>query len=102
MKGDCIVTTRYRIEVRGKRGEHDHYYYVAFEKVKPGKVQRLIDATARDIYDHEKMDLRTARFIDQPETDDGYSPVVVRDYQHNTEFSVYPTPVYEGNDDEQG
>lgn len=90
--------TRYRIEVRGKRGEHEHYAYVAYPEVKPRNVQRLIDKQAMNEAAHEGGGLLKVRFENCPEDNDGFTPVRVVLIGADVELFIYATPIQKGDD----
>lgn len=80
------------IEVRGRRGHH-HYRYVAFPKVKPAKVQKLIDKHALEVAAHEGGGQFKVRFDNGPEDDNGYIPVIITLVGADCEFIVIGTPL---------
>ena len=88
---------RYRIEVRGRRGDHAPYTYTQYDRVKAAKVQRLIDKTVIEVAQHESggQRLPMARFIDGIEDRDGFIPVTVRFKEYDIEFTVLATPILE-------
>ena len=88
---------RFRIEARCKRGEQPSYTYVIHDRVKPGKVQRLVDGAILDIVAHEQGQgsgpLRMPHF-DWGEDLDGYATPSVTIGILKARIIV--TPIHEG------
>ena len=85
---------RYRIEVRQRRGEHGNVY-TQHERVKPGKVQRLIDQTACDIARHEARHREWIHWDWHADSDDDFDPVTLTIPELDLEFHVSAVPVGE-------
>lgn len=85
---------RFRVDVRVQRGPH-RSRWVAHDRVRPAKVQRMIDMTAMEIATHE---FRTSmpRFTDLPEDDNGFVGVMVTCADKpDQEHVIVVTPIQE-------
>ena len=85
---------RYRIEVRQTRYDITSRY-IAYDRVKAGKAQRLVDGTALGIATHERRHGQPVIFDWHPYSADDVAPATVRIPELGFEAVVSATPIHE-------